>query len=360
MNVLALFDGISCGQIALERAGIKVDNYFSCEIDNFARQIIKKNYPNTIEVGDIKDFEQWIGSLPKIDLLTAGFPCQAWSVAGKMKGDNDPRGSLVHDLISVWNYLKDKNSNLKFLFENVKMKKVFLNYINKLFGVEPILINSALVSAQNRERYYWTNIEGVTQPKDKGILVRDIIVQTYDNMVHPARLVNQRVDDNFHRKDGNKDYEVSRILVSKENGKSDCITAGGGHAYLTSLPNGKYFKEGKVFGYNKDVKRVEYENTGKKEVPTTFSRMKSRMKTNEREKAHTICASDHKGINGNQGRNAVYNGSQYRAFLPIEYERLQTIPDNYTEGLSRSQRYKTTGNGWTVDVIAHILSFMKP
>ena len=163
MNILSLFDGMSCGQIALNKLGIKYDNYFASEIDKHAIKVTQSNYPNTKQLGNVKNWREW--DLPQIDILFAGFPCQAWSFAGKQQGDNDPRGALVHDLIAIWKHYKPKY----FLFENVKMKKEFLEYVNNLFGVEPIEINSALVSAQNRKRMYWTNIPNVTQPKDKGI-----------------------------------------------------------------------------------------------------------------------------------------------------------------------------------------------
>jgi len=149
MRVLSLFDGISAGQLALKRAGITVTKYYASEIDKHAIAITQYNFPETIQLGDVTKWQDW--DIDQPDILLAGFPCQAWSTAGKMQGDNDPRGALVHDLIAVWNHYKPK----WFLFENVKMKKEFMTYINDLFGVEGYLINSALVSAQNRQRYYW-------------------------------------------------------------------------------------------------------------------------------------------------------------------------------------------------------------
>jgi site-specific DNA-cytosine methylase len=167
MNVLSLFDGISCGQLALSRAGVKYNNYYASEIDKYAKIITQKNFPKTFQLGDINNWKNWGFNFNSVDLILAGFPCQAWSVAGKQKGDNDPRGALVHTLVDIWDEVKKKNPSVKFLFENVKMKKDFINYINNLFGVEPIEINSALVSAQNRKRLYWTNNPNDTQLKDK-------------------------------------------------------------------------------------------------------------------------------------------------------------------------------------------------
>ena len=161
MKVLSLFDGLGGCRVALDKAGITPTAYYSSEIDKYAMQVVQHNYPDIIPLGDMTKWREWDINFASIDLLTAGFPCQAWSTAGKMQGDNDPRGALVHDLIDIWKHITALNPNLKFMFENVKMKKEFLDYVNDLFGVKPILINSALVSAQNRNRYYWTNIEGV-------------------------------------------------------------------------------------------------------------------------------------------------------------------------------------------------------
>lgn len=191
LNVLGLFNGMNFGRMALESLNIKVGKYFSSEIDKYANQASQALFPGTIQLGDVTQWQDWefmnIGfNLGDIDLLLAGFPCQAWSMAGKMKGDDDPRGALVHDLINIWKQINlcraaVGKEPVKFMFENVKMKKEFLYYINDLFGVEPIFINSSLVSAQDRERYYWTNIKKGTKPADKRINIKDII--TKDNIV---------------------------------------------------------------------------------------------------------------------------------------------------------------------------------
>jgi DNA (cytosine-5)-methyltransferase 3A len=168
INVLSLFDGLSCGNIALERAGIKVDNYFACEIDKYAIQIANKNYP-IFQMGDVKDLTA--GVLPKIDLLIGGSPCQDLSFAGKGKGLKGDRSSLFYQYVRLLKECKPKY----FLLENVRMKQEYQDIISDLLGVQPIKINSSLVSAQNRVRLYWTNIPNVTQPEDKGILLKDIL-----------------------------------------------------------------------------------------------------------------------------------------------------------------------------------------
>lgn len=168
MNVLSLFDGMSCGQIALERAGIKVDNYFASEIDPYAIKVTQKNYPNTNQLGDVTKWYEW--DLPKIDLLIGGSPCQGFSVSGKGLNFNDPRSKLFFEFADVRNAVNPTN----FLLENVKMKKEWEQIITNSMYANPIEINSSLVSAQNRVRLYWTDIPNVTQPEDKGIYFGDI------------------------------------------------------------------------------------------------------------------------------------------------------------------------------------------
>src|SRR5690606_18870286 len=167
INVLSLFDGMSCGQIALERAGIKVNNYFASEIDKHAIKVTQHNYPNTIQLGDVTQVKG--EDLPKIDLLIGGSPCQGFSFAGKQLNFEDPRSKLFFEFVRL---LKECNPKY-FLLENVVMKKEFEQVITEHLGVEPIKINSALVSAQNRERLYWANFP-IEQPKDKGIKLIDI------------------------------------------------------------------------------------------------------------------------------------------------------------------------------------------
>lgn len=175
IKVVSLFDGISCGQIALQRAGVKIDNYFASEIDNYAIQITQKNYPNTIQLGNVEDWENWDIDWASIDLIIGGSPCQGFSFAGRQLNFNDERSKLFFYFADILNFIKTKNPNIKFLLENVQMKQEFKSVITEYLNVEPIEINSALVSAQNRQRVYWTNIKDVTLPSDKGILIEDII-----------------------------------------------------------------------------------------------------------------------------------------------------------------------------------------
>ncbi len=318
MNVLSLFDGMSCGRIALERAGIPVASYYASEIDKYAIKVSQANYPDQVQLGCITKHDEW--ELPEIDLLIAGFPCQAWSLAGKQKGDNDPRGALVHDLIKIWKKVKPKY----FMFENVKMKKEFLEYINDLFGVEPVLINSALVSAQNRNRYYWTNIPDVEQPEDKGILLKDIVIKDAAN---PTVCM--------HNLYGGFGETKHRTFTEK----CPTIRTAGGGGHIPSL----LLSEKALAYMDRQVKGGRNHWDFKHHTDIRDA------------KSATIVANFFKGV----PYNVLKDEGCIRGFHPIECERLQTIPDNYTDHVSKTQRLKVIGNGWTVDVIAHIFKGLK-
>jgi DNA (cytosine-5)-methyltransferase 3A len=174
MNVLSLFDGMSCGQIALNQLGFKIDNYFAAEIDENAIKVAKDNFPNTIHIGDVTKVKG--SELPKIDLLIGGSPCQGFSFAGKKLNFDDPRSALFFEFVRL---LQETNPKY-FLLENVKMDKKCQDVITEYLSVKPIIINSSLLSAQNRVRLYWTNIPSIEQPQDKGILFKDILNPIYD------------------------------------------------------------------------------------------------------------------------------------------------------------------------------------
>lgn len=189
MNVLSLFDGISCGQIALNRANIKYDNYFASEIDQYAIFITQKNYPNTIQLGDVQNIKG--KDLPKIDLLIGGSPCQGFSFAGKGLNFEDPRSKLFFEFVR----LVEECSPTYFLLENVVMGKRYLNIISSYLLATPIKINSALLSAQNRERLYWTNIPNIKIPLNKGISLQSIIEDAY----FADREKSYAIDANYYR-----------------------------------------------------------------------------------------------------------------------------------------------------------------
>ena len=307
MNVLSLFDGMSCGQIALNRIGIKYDNYFASEIDKYSISVTKNNYPNTIHLGDILNINT--KDLPKIDLLIGGSPCQTLSVAGNGSGFEGKSG-LFFEYVRILNKIKSENPSVYFLLENVKMKKEWQDIISIELGVSPIEINSNLVSGQNRRRLYWTNIPNITQPIDKNIYLKDILEEN----VNPKFFYSEKAISYLDRNKINK-----RFAMYSDNEKSICLTAN----FHKSLP------------YNVYV---------------------------DREKSN--CLTQNYGnmacVNYNKGQGQIiFHNNTIRRLTPTECEKLQTVPIDYTASASDTQRYRMLGNGWTIDVIAHIFSFLK-
>ena len=299
MNVLSLFDGMSCGQIALERAGIEYDNYYASEIDKYAIKAATSNYPGTTEIGDICNVYAW--GLPKIDLLIGGSPCQGFSFAGKQLNFDDPRSKLFFEYVRLLKECKPKY----FLLENVKMKKEYQDIISEYLGVEPIEINSALVSAQNRKRLYWTNIPNVYQPKDRRIYLKDILEDDVPTDILKLKLgVNKQVSYSTL----NKIYVEN--IVEKKN-------------YIQYDINGK--------GNGSQDQRAFYL---KGKSGTLDTGCKSKIKV-------------------------LIEKDKIKRLTRTEFERLQTVPIGYTSVVSYSQACNMIGNGWTVDVIAHIFKGIK-
>lgn len=313
MNVLSCFDGISCGRVALSRAGIPVSSYHASEIDKYAIQISQKNHTDIIQLGDITKWREW--DIPQPDLIIGGSPCQGFSFAGKQLAFNDPRSMLFFKFVDILNHYKPNY----FLVENVRMKKEYQDVITGLLGVEPIIINSSLVSAQNRLRYYWTNIPGVTQPADKCIYLKDII---------------------------------EHGVVDKD--KSYCIDAN----YWKGGNLKQYFEKHRrqlLFNYSdQKVKILQTSERGRRLTPDGTKRDDKNgivVRGYETRTDGKTCA-----LTTVQKDNYVTEDFIIRKLTPLECERLQTIPDFYTEGVSNTQRYRALGNAWTVDVIAHVLS----
>lgn len=314
MNVLSLFDGMSCGQIALNRAGISYGKYYASEIDKHAIKVTQHNYPDTIQLGSVTDIKGT--DLPQIDLLIGGSPCQGFSFAGKQLNFEDPRSKLFFEFVRLLKETKPKY----FLLENVLMKKEFEQVITEHLGVEPIFINSALVSAQNRKRLYWTNLPNIEQPNDKEILLQDIV------------------------EDGGVLKEKSQTILStlyKENAKSMVTRNKQGLLVLCGAMRGRYVvdgksQDGKIKTAGLTRQRIEVRYDGKTNALTTVQK-------------------DNNVVYEPDGRPYYeIDGIRFRKLTPTECERLQTVPDGYTDCVSDTQRYRMLGNGWTVDVIAHI------
>ncbi len=312
MNVVSLFDGMSCGQIALNRLGIKYDNYFASETDKRAIQVTQHNFSGTIQLGNVLGVKG--SDLPKIDLLTGGSPCQGFSNAGKGLNFDDPSSRLFFEFVR----LKNELAPAWFLLENVSMKLEWQKIISNYLGVEPIRINSNLVSAQNRPRLYWTNIPVMGTPIDKQLFLSDIIdLGVIDR--DPSYLINERY------------WKGSNVERSINNGKS--VLA---------------FTEART----EEAKKIRREFKLLHSRDFSPRRSKILMPRTDRKMnclTATFSIKEHSIID-----EQLY----YRKITPLECERLQTVPDNYTSAVSNSQRYKMLGNGWTVDIIAHIFSFI--
>jgi len=421
LNVLSLFDGMSCGQLALQKAGIKVKQYYAAEIDKYAMQVTQHNFPNTIQLGDVTKIKG--EDLPRIDLIIGGSPCQGFSFAGKGLNFDDPRSKLFFEMVRLIKECKPKY----FFLENVKMKKEHELVISQYMKVAPIEVNSALVSAQNRVRLYWTNINeqphglfgdmmaDIPQPKDKAILLRDILETNVpdkyylsDKMLayfkNRAANFNQGkvnireeegkascltssmascdISDNFIKIDTN-------LKPSKNQEKANCFTAGGNsgvlHSDMTLIGSIK-------FGRTDEAKAIRKESMAKGKDYTPFQA--KQITGLDFEKMATLTTAINKDnlvmqlnqsneSNGCQPyqQNRVYdingispalmaqmscgthaileNKTMIRRLTPTECERLQTVPDGYTSCVSDTQRYRMLGNGWTVDVIAHFFAFLK-
>lgn len=378
LRVLSLFDGISCGQVALERAGVPVEVYYASEIDKYAIQVTQKNYPNTIQLGDVTkiDFTQFIG---KIDLIMGGSPCQDLSIAGKRKGLEGERSGLFYKFVEAIEVIKPKY----FLLENnYGMPQDAYEEISRLMGCYPIMINSALVSAQTRKRFYWTNIGpqeynlfgfptvAMPQPKNKGILLKDVLESGYGiGVQNKGKQINctQNKSNCLMARDykgfGNQQMTgvAEPICVNSQSGRGNNPNA------QPSLQDRIYNIEGKSTGLTtcflpNIAEPINYQYL----EPLQIGHI-----SNTNAQANRVYSVHNKSVtlkaNGGGGgaKTGLYKidlpDGEYliRKLTPIECERLQTLSDNYTEGVSNTQRYKTIGNGWTVDVIAHIFSFLE-
>ncbi len=435
--VLSLFDGMSCGQIALQKLGIKVKTYYASEIDKHAISVTYKNFPDTIQLGDVTQIKA--SDLPKIDLLIGGSPCQGFSFAGKQLAFDDPRSQLFFEFVRLKNELNPRY----FFLENVKMKKEYEAIISEYMGILPIEINSALVSAQNRVRLYWTNIAAeadglfgypkcmIPQPKEKGILLRDILETEVNEKYYLSdKMLNYFKNRASNFNNGkvnirNEDDKATTILsssascdisdnfikvdtslkVSNNQEKANCFTAGGNSGGLHSDMTLIVASRGRN-PENPTSRKIglETEQTleprfdGKTNCLTSVQKdnlimqLNTSMESNGCQPYQQNRVYNEDGISPalladmSSGTHAILQRARgfnkggvhteksppltanaweqnntliLRRLTPTECERLQTVPDGYTSSASDTQRYRMLGNGWTVDVIAHIFSYIK-
>jgi DNA (cytosine-5)-methyltransferase 1 len=462
LNVLSLFDGMSCLQMALEKNNVEVENYFASEIDKHAIKCTKHVFPNTQHIGSVVDVD--VASLPKIDLIAGGSPCQSFSFSGKMKGmvtkDEVEILTLEHYLelknknyefegqsYLFWEYMRilrdiqKYNPDVVFLLENVVMTEKWEKVLTRAIGVKPIMINSALLSAQNRKRLYWTNLcqkpmglfgdleQTMPQPKDKGVLLRDVL----EGDVSEKYYLSDKMLKYFSSRAAN--FNQGKVNIRKEEGKASCLTSSMASCDISDNfvcidTNGRIDKEktgtlsaayasgpdnyssrpfilntnlrkavnqnkancftagGNSGGLHSDMtlilaSRGRGENWQQELEPRTDG--KTNTLTSVQKDNLVIQLNPSKESNGKQPyqQNRVYdinginpalstiwcgsnliNTPQIRRLTPRESGRLQTIPEKYIDkmiesGTSDTQLYRMYGNGWTVDVIAYILSFMK-
>lgn len=279
---MSLFDGISCGKVALDRAGIKVKKYYASEIDKFAMQVSEKNHPDIIQLGDVTSWRSWDIDWENVGLLIGGSPCQGFSFAGKQLNFNDDRSKLFFVYVDILNHIKSVNPDVKFLLENVKMKAEWQDVISGYLGVKPIRINSALVSAAKRDRLYWANFD-VEMPNDKGITFDDI-------NQHSTDWLSDTYIDKVSKWKAQQDPIANTTFIGT-NSKLPCLTAR---------------------GYNQS----------------------------------------------HSGMILISDGNKYRYLTNNEAELAMTLPVDYTAGITDRERARCLGNGWTVDVIAHIFTYL--
>lgn len=312
MNVLSVFDGMSCAQIALDRMGAKVNTYFASEVDKYAIQVTQANFPNTVQLGCITDVDA--EDLPEIDLLVGGSPCQGFSFAGHQLNFTDERSKLFFQYVRLLNSVKPKY----FLLENVLMKKEYQDVISSMLGVEPVMINSTFFSAQNRKRLYWTNIPVDMNIADKGIKLSDII------------------------EEGAVDRDKS-FCIDYNYWKGTTI-----EQYIKKHRRQVVFTERRT-DRAKQIRREYRQKYGRDFCPRREKEMVPRKDGKANCLTATFSIKEH---------TLIDEKLHYRKLTPIECERLQTVKDNYTNHVSNTQRYKMLGNGMTVDVIVHILKGM--
>lgn len=372
LTVLSLFDGMSCGAIALREAGITVKQYFASEIDRQAIRQTQHNFPDTIQLGSVTDVKA--SELPPIDLLIGGSPCQGFSFAGKQLNFSDPRSKLFFEYVRILREIQAYNPDVKFLLENVRMLKECENVITEQMGLFPVMINSALVSAQNRVRMYWTNIRtksvpnlfftevysDIPQPKDRCIFLRDIL----ENDVDKRYYLSQKQISHLIK----LDFESTGTSIATKsviNGTPHCVAFRGRFNPDTGRneQNPEIRTDGKtntLTTVQKDnmVIAFQYGESGSDIISGTIDSRKSGTGFRPVVSGKGACV---RATASHQSVCMFVSGGNIiiRHLTPKEWCRLQTVPEWYEWICSEADIYRMLGNGWTVEVIRHIFSYLK-
>lgn len=391
---------MSCGQIALRELGIIPETYYASEIDRHAIAQTRHNFPDTVQLGDVEHWREWDIDWEHIDLVMGGSPCQGFSFAGKQLAFDDPRSRLFFVFADILTYARKRNPDVKFLLENVNMKKEHMRVISECVGVFPVNINSSLVSAQNRNRWYWTDIrtrhEGlfgevysdIPQPEDRGIMLRDILDTDVDRKYYLSADVVKRFlgkgtmnfmlpDEKAKTQrcatgrclDKKHNFQFIRLdyngNIRKEQNKAGCLTVGGHGAgnhsdidVIVQLPR-EYNKGGVHEKKAPTLSANAWEQNNLVVLGTVYS-------NGHNSQGGRVYATNGKSTairgeaGGGGGKTGLYmDGARIRRLTPTECARLQTVPEWYEWVCSETQQYRMLGNGWTVEVIKHILSFGK-
>ena len=373
---------MSCGQIALRELGVPIERYYASEIDKHAIAQTQLNFPETIQLGDVEKWREWNIEWSEIDLLLAGSPCQGFSLAGKMLGHDDPRSRLYWVFLDILHHVQKLNPNAKYLLENVRMRPSDELRINESLGIRPVVINSALVSAQNRVRLYWSNIrtksEGIwgelltdiPQPADRGIYIGDILDDEVDEKYYMRNLsLNEDALESIGTTQDGKASGVvkldKKLKPKAQQDKASCLTAGGhsggNHSDMDILCIRDPWLR-KNFRAPSDKAHALLSCTykgaranGMSVVPGTWRTHKDGQGFRPTAGGKSPCIPA-RARNDGSGQPVAKIGYMLRRLTPTECARLQTIPDWYKWGCSDTQAYKMLGNGWTVEVIKHILS----
>ena len=377
INVVSLFNGMNTGRQALENIGIKVDKYYSSEIKPYAIELTQYHFPDTIQVGDVTKWREWDIDWQNIDLILSGSPCQDLSAAGKRAGINGKKSSLFFVFVEILEHCKSLNPNVKFLQENVgSASKLDVGIMSRALGVYPVRINSSLLTAQLRDRYYWSNIRtketmfdvvtDIPQPKDKGIMFKDIITDGYVEKIKAGCLlagdykmfIKDEIRQDIYLKKRILNGTQTPNLVYVDVDKHTCLNTGSGRDGTQRYLKHRNETTGMltlIYEFNNEL-RVKTNTTKGYDVVTENDCLDLSFPTSTTRRGR-VTKGKSPCLMESSNNLYSYKDGIVRTVNQIEMERLQGFPDGYTSILSKSKAGSLLGDGWTLPVIEHILKF---